>query len=264
MKYYIVDAFAEKVFEGNPAGVCVMEDWLTNEQMEKIAIENNLSETAFAVKEGDVYGLRWFTPAGEIDLCGHATFGTAYILFKFYEKENNEIHFYTKMAGYNLHVKRKGELLEMDFPVIRPEKYELEPYMAEALGATPKEVHRTERDLIFVFDSEKVIREMCPDFSKIAAFPIGLSAFVTARSDHEDIDFVARAFWPKLKIDEDPVNGAGFCSLVPYWKERLNKHMMTSRYLSKRGGTVYCEYAEDLIKISGYGALYLVGEINLE
>jgi PhzF family phenazine biosynthesis protein len=264
MKYFVADAFAEKVFEGNPAGVCVMDEWLPIEMMEKIAIENNLSETAFAVKEGDTYGLRWFTPVGEIDLCGHATFGTAYILFEYFEKASDEIRFYTKKEGYNLSVRRRGDFLEMDFPTIIPEKYELYDYMSEALGAVPTEVYKTERDLIFIFDSEETIKEMKPDFSKIAAFPVGLSAFVTAKSNSGTYDFVARAFWPKIKVNEDPVNGAGFCHLTPFWKERLNTNIMVSRYLSKRGGTVYCEYAEDRVKISGRGAVYLEGEINIK
>ncbi|WP_124067109.1 PhzF family phenazine biosynthesis protein [Clostridium sp. E02] len=264
MKYFIVDAFADKNFEGNPAGVCVMDKWLPFEVMEKIAVENNLSETAFAVKEGDTYGLRWFTPAGEIDLCGHATFGTAYILFNFYEKESNVINFYTKKVGHNLTVRRDGKLLEMNFPTIVPEKYELYDYMSDAFGAVPLEVFKTERDLFFLFDSEDVVREMKPDFSKIKAFPIGLSAHVTAKSKNEKIDFVVRSFWPKIKVNEDPVCGAAYCCLIPFWRDRLGKEKMTARQVSERGGTVYCEYDGERVRLGGRGRLYLEGDINIE
>ena len=238
MRYFVVDAFAEKVFEGNPAGVCIMKEWLPTELMEKIAAENNLSETAFAVKEGNTYGLRWFTPAGEIDLCGHATLGASYILFNFYEKELDVIHFHTKQKGYHLTVRRKTDTIEMDFPMIPPEKYELYDYMTEALGAIPAEVYKTERDLIFVFDSESTITDLRPDFSKLKAFPVGLNAFVTARSNNEDYDFVVRTFWPKININEDPVTGAAFCCLIPFWQWRLNKTKMVARQVSARGGTV--------------------------
>ena len=266
MIYYVVDAFADHVFEGNPAGVCILEEWLPIELMEKIAIENNLSETAFAVKEGHRYGLRWFTPGGEIDLCGHATMATAYIIFEFIDKNLDDIVFYTKKAGHQLTVSKTADLLVLDFPVIIPIEYETKSYMIEALGAIPRKTYRTEQYLIFEFDTEEKVRQLTPDFKLLKEFPIGLSVFITARSNDDDYDFVARAFWPKMSIDEDPVTGAMYCCLVPYWKERFRKDQMIARQVSKRGGTVYCECCGDRVKIGGKSVLYLKGNIypNIE
>lgn len=259
MRYYVVDAFAEHIFEGNPAGVCVMDEWISVETMEKIAIENNLSETAFTVKEGDGYRLRWFTPGGEIDLCGHATLATAYILMRFVETDKNTIVFHTMKN--ELSVTKKGCMYEMDFPTITPHKYHATDEMIEALGAVPMETYKS-RDLIFIFDSEETVQNLSPDFAKMKEFPEGLAVFVTAKG--KDFDFVSRAFWPKLNINEDPVTGAMYCCLVPYWKDRIGKTKMVSRQLSKRGGTVYCEYCGDRVKISGKAALYSIANICVD
>lgn len=262
LKYYVADAFADNIFEGNPAGVCILEQWISEEKMNKIAKENNLSETAFAVKEGDNYSLRWFTPDGEIDLCGHATLATAYILFRFYETDSNVIHFNTIMKNYHLIVTKKNDLYEMDFPTLIPEKYNLTDLMIEALGAQPTEVLKTHRDLIFIFDSEDTVTTLKPDFAKLKEIPEGLSAFVTAESDN--YDFVARAFWPKININEDPVCGSMYCSLIPYWREKIGLDKMVARQVSERGGTVYCEYNGDRVKLSGKVALYSIGDICVD
>lgn len=262
LKYYVVDAFADNIFEGNPAGVCIMDEWIPKEKMDNIARENNLSETAFAVKEGEIYGLRWFTPGGEVDLCGHATLATAYILFRFVETDANVIHFNTKMMNYHLVVTKKADLYEMDFPASIPEKHHLTDQMVEALGTTPTEVLKTNRDLIFLFDSEDTVKNLTPDFSKMKEFPEGLSVFVTAKG--ETFDFVARAFWPKLNIDEDPVCGSMYCCLIPYWREKIRLDKMVARQVSKRGGTVYCEYCGERVKLSGRAALYAVGNICVD
>jgi PhzF family phenazine biosynthesis protein len=259
MKYYVVDAFAEKVFEGNPAGVCVMDQWLPDELMQKIAIENNLSETAFAVKEEKGYHLRWFTPGGEIDLCGHATLATAYVLMRFVEPDAYFIHFDT-LSG-RLTVTRKAALYEMDFPSIETKTVPLTDKMIEALGVTPVEVHKG-RDLIFLLESEDAVKKIRTDFEKLKQFPEGLAVFVTAES--KEFDFVARAFWPKLGINEDPVTGSMYCSLLPYWKKKLQKTEMIARQVSKRGGTVFLQYCGERVKISGKAALYSIGEINIE
>lgn len=266
-KYYVADAFAEKAFEGNPAGVCVLEEWLPLEKMAKIAMENNLSETGFVVKESSnpcTYGLRWFTPTGEIDLCGHCTFGTAYILFRFYEEGENTIHFNTKKCGYHLTVEKQGEVLTMDFPSIPPEAYEYADYMGEGIGAIPSEVYRTERDLILVYDSAETVKNLQPDFSKVRQFPVGLSVYVTAKAEDGVHDFVARAFWPKINVNEDPVCGSMHCALTPFWKGRLGKERMSARSLSQRGGTVYCQDCGERVKISGKGALYSIGHILVD
>ncbi|MBR3312029.1 MAG: PhzF family phenazine biosynthesis protein [Solobacterium sp.] len=267
LKYYVADAFADTVFEGNPAGVCILDTWLEDETMRKIAMENNLSETGFAVKIKDTpctYELRWFTPKDEIDLCGHCTLGTAYILFRFYETEETEICFHALKCGHVLNVKKDGELLTMDFPAVPPVPYEYADYMGEALGYEPAQVLRTERDLMLVYDDAEVIRNMEPDFEKIRRFPIGLSVYVTAKSDDPAYDIVCRAFWPKLGINEDPVCGSMHTTLVPYWSEVCGKRDIVSREVSPRGGTLYCTMEGDRVSISGRCVLYLTGEISVE
>lgn len=258
MRYYVVDAFAQKVFEGNPAGVCIMEEWLPDDTMQNIASENNLSETAFAVKEKNGYHLRWFTPGGEIDLCGHATLATAYVLMRFVDTDRTSIRFNT-LSG-ELTVNKKDDLYELDFPIIIPEKYPVTEQMIDALGVEPVEVYKG-RDLIFLLKSEDAVRNLAPDFEKLKKLP-GLAVFVTAKG--KTYDYVARAFFPKLNINEDPVTGAMQCSLVTFWTERLGKREMVARQLSQRGGTLYCKINGDRVKISGHAALYSIGDIFID
>lgn len=236
MKYYVVDAFAQKVFEGNPAGVCIMENWISNDLMQHIAIENNLSETAFAVKEGDHYRLRWFTPAEEIELCGHATLATAYVIANFYEPGSE--HFTFHSLGGELTVIKKGELYEMDFPSRMPALATLTPDMVEALGVTPVETYLS-RDLMFVLETEDQVRDLKPDFSKLKSLADGLGVTVTAKGSN--YDFVSRSFFPKLNVNEDPVCGSAHCNLIPYWEERLGKQEMVAKQWSSRGGILYCQ-----------------------
>lgn len=265
--YFVADAFADKLFEGNPAGVCVLDRWLPDETMRMIAMENNLSETGFVVKEGDApctYGLRWFTPVDEIDLCGHCTFGSAYILFRFVEQRQQEIHFNAHKCGYHLVVSREGDILTMAFPVLPPERYQYADYMGEGVGAVPAEVWRTERDLLLVYDSDETVRDLRPDFGKLKEFPVGMSVYVTARSSDPRYDIVARAFWPKINVNEDPVCGSMHCTLMPFWKERLGKDEIVSRSVSRRGGTIVCRQKGDTVLLSGHGAFYSRGELNIE
>ncbi|MEC1900012.1 PhzF family phenazine biosynthesis protein [Bacillus atrophaeus] len=258
MKYYVVDAFAENLFEGNPAGVCIMKEWIPDELMQQIAAENNLSETAFAVKEGESYRLRWFTPADEIDLCGHATLATAYVIANFYESNVEEIKFQT-ISG-ELVVVKKGELYEMDFPSRMPKEISLTEEMVEALGVKPVEVH-LDRDLIFVFEKEDDVLNASPDFSKLKELPDGLGVLITARS--EKYDFVSRAFFPKLNVNEDPVCGSAHCNFIPYWAKNLSKNEMVARQLSKRGGKLYCKFEGDRVKISGSAVLYSIADLQI-
>ncbi|AWB43121.1 phenazine biosynthesis protein [Paenibacillus sp. CAA11] len=257
MKYYVVDAFAEQLFEGNPAGVCVMEDWISDEIMQKIAMENNLSETAFAVKEGEGYRLRWFTPGGEIELCGHATLATAYVISNHYEQVDR-LKFQT-LSG-ELVVLRKGDLYEMDFPSRMPEPFSLTPEMVEALGVTPLETYLS-RDLMFVLESEEQVRNLKPDFAKLKNLPDGIGASVTARGSAFDFDFVSRSFFPKLNVNEDPVCGSAHCNFIPYWADRLGKQELLARQLSSRGGTLHCRLEGDRVKISGSAVLYAISEL---
>lgn len=257
MKYYVVDAFANKIFEGNPAGVCVMKEWLSDDLMQKIAMENNLSETAFAVKEGDDYRLRWFTPGGEIELCGHATLATSYVIANFVEPDATIIRFQT-LSG-QLVVTKKGELYEMDFP-----SYELTPTpvtdaIVEALHVRPVEAY-IGRDLLCVMEDESQVFGANPDQSKLKELD-GLLVQITAKGT--EYDCVSRSFAPKCGIAEDPVCGSGHCHIIPFWANRLGKNTLVARQASPRGGTLYCEYKGDRVLLSGHAALYLVGEIRI-
>lgn len=259
MKYFVVDAFAEKVFEGNPAGVCIMNDWISDELMQKIAIENNLSETAFAVKESDIYRLRWFTPGGEINLCGHATLATAFIILNYYEKQLETVKFNT-ISG-ELTVNKQDELYELDFPSVPSEEISVTDQMISALGIMPKETYLN-RDLVFVLESEEEVRNVSPDFAKLERLPEGLGVCVTTKGS--EYDFVSRAFFPKLKVNEDPVTGSLHCSLIPFWAKRLEKQELVARQLSSRGGTLYCKHENTRVKMAGKAVLYSVAELTVE
>ncbi|MGE7907928.1 PhzF family phenazine biosynthesis protein [Peribacillus sp. NPDC094092] len=259
MKYFVVDAFAEKVFEGNPAGVCIMNDWISDELMQKIAIENNLSETAFAVKDGTHYGLRWFTPGGEINLCGHATLATAFIILNYYEMKLDSVKFST-ISG-ELTVNKQDDLYELDFPSVPSEQISVTELMISALGIMPKETFLN-RDLVFVLESEEEVRNVSPDFAKLEKLPEGLGVCVTAQGS--EFDFVSRAFFPKLKVNEDPVTGSLHCSLIPFWANRLEKKEMVARQLSSRGGTLYCKHEDTRVKMAGRAVLYSVADLYIE
>lgn len=259
MKYFVVDAFAEKVFEGNPAGVCIMEEWISDNLMQNIAMENNLSETAFAVKaEAGSYRLRWFTPGGEINLCGHATLATAFIILNYYEKQLDSVTFHT-ISG-ELSVNKRDDLYELDFPSVPSEQISITDQMISALGIVPKEAYLN-RDLVFILDSEEEVRNISPDFAKLETLPEGLGVCVTAKGS--EYDFVSRGFFPKLKVNEDPVTGSLHCSLIPFWATRLGKKEMVARQLSRRGGTLYCKHEDTRVKMAGRAVLYSVAEIHV-
>lgn len=257
MRYYIVDAFSDKVFEGNPAAVCVMEKWLPDAVMQKIAMENNLSETAFAVKEGSRYHLRWFTPSEEIDLCGHATLATAYIITNFVEPDATSVQFDT-LSGV-LSVRKEADLYELDFP-----SYELKPVavtdaMAEALHFRPVEAHLG-RDLLCVMENERQVMDANPDSNKLLELE-GLLVHMTAKGT--EFDCVSRSFAPKLGVKEDPVCGSGHCHIIPFWSKRLNKRKLVARQASARGGTLYCEDKGDRVALRGPAVLYAMGEMKI-
>ncbi len=262
MKYYVADAFAEKVFEGNPAGVIVRDEWLPDDLMQKIAIENNLSETAFTVKESDDrYRLRWFTPGGEVDLCGHATLGTAFILTSFYEKDIKKIYFDT-LSG-ELTAERKGDLIEMVFPDLEPDVYdspEVKAQVEDALGVKIKSL-LVKDELVAVLDSADAVRGLEPDFEKVNALE-GIGLIVTAAGDG-DFDFVSRCFYPKLTVNEDPVTGRAHARVTPYWAKALGKNDLKARQASKRGGTLYCSMKGGKVMIAGPAVLYSEAEIHV-
>ncbi|MBO5640138.1 MAG: PhzF family phenazine biosynthesis protein [Oscillospiraceae bacterium] len=258
MKQYVVDAFTDSVFHGNQAAVCVLDKWPSEELMMNITWENNFSETAFTVKEGKKYHLRWFTPGGEIDLCGHATLGTAYVLFRFYEQDADKLVF-TTLSG-DLIVTKNGELLEMEFPAYDLKPVEVTDAMEEALGVRPSAAYLA-RDLLCVLDDETQVRALTPDQEKLKALP-GLLQHVTARGRDEDC--VSRSFAPKLAVVEDPVCGSGHCHIIPYWADTFGKGELVAYQASKRGGTLYCRREGSKIFMAGKAALYSIDELFVD
>ncbi|MCD8036371.1 MAG: PhzF family phenazine biosynthesis protein [Clostridiales bacterium] len=257
MKQYIVDAFTDKVFHGNPAAICILKQWISDELMMNITKENNLSETAFAVKTGDHYHLRWFTPGGEIDLCGHATLACAFVLLNFYEKDLEHITFDT-LSGV-LTVVKKDDLYEMDFPAYSLKPVTVTAEIIDAIGAVPKEAYMG-RDLLCIFDNEEAVIKIHPDQKKLLNLD-GLLLHVTAKGCSTDC--VSRSFAPKCNVEEDPVCGSGHCHIVPYWANKLGKSEITAYQASKRGGTLYCNIAGERVKMAGKAVFYSVGELNV-
>ncbi len=254
---YQVDAFTSRLFGGNPAAVVPLESWLPDPVLAAIAAENNLAETAFVIARPDVAPLRWFTPAIEVDLCGHATLATAHVLFHHVYPSANRLTFSTRSG--NLGVTRDGDLLNMDFPSRPGKPTAVTDGMASALGGRPREA-LVARDLMVVVDSEAQVRDMRPDFQRIAALD-AFAVIVTAPGD--TVDFVSRFFAPRAGISEDPATGSSHCTLAPYWAERLGKTRLTARQLSPRGGEMSCEIQGDRILIGGRTVEYLRGEITL-
>ena len=258
MRQYVVDAFTNSVFHGNQAAVCVLEKWPSEELMMNITRENNFSETAFTVKEGEKWHLRWFTPGGEIDLCGHATLGTAFVLLNFYEREADKVVF-TTLSG-ELIVTRKGGLYEMEFPAYKLRPTTVTTAMEEALGVPIREAYIA-RDLLCVLDEEQTIWGLNPDLEKIKQID-GLLLHVTAKGEKEDC--ISRSFGPKLNIPEDPVCGSGHCHIIPYWADMLGKEELVARQASKRGGILYCRKEGNKIFIAGNAVLYSVDELYID
>ncbi|MBM4175689.1 MAG: PhzF family phenazine biosynthesis protein [Ignavibacteria bacterium] len=254
---YQVDAFTNKVFSGNPAAVCPLEKWTDDTTMQKIAAENNLSETAFFVKKDkDLYELRWFTPTMEVDLCGHATLASAFVIFNFINKNISSVSFETKSG--KLKVERTAELLSLDFPARDPIPYQPEENISAALGLEPMEILRS-RDLFVVYKNESQIISLSPNFELLKTFKDFLGIIVTAPGN--GYDFCSRFFAPNAGILEDPVTGSAHCSLIPYWSKQLNKNKLHAFQLSQRRGELFCENLGDRVKISGNAVLYLEGEI---
>ncbi|NDO47161.1 PhzF family phenazine biosynthesis protein [Clostridium sp. MD294] len=259
MKYFVIDAFAEKVFQGNPAGVCILEKPLKQRIMQNIAKENNLSETAFVYKEKEQYFLKWFTPISEIDLCGHATMAAAYVIMNFIEKMTSVVTFHTK-SGI-LIVEKKGNLFEMDLPCYMPEKIDVIEKVTDVIGIKPVETYIS-RDLIILLENENQVKNIKPDFDKMEKLNIGLGVVVTAKG--KEVDFVSRYFTPELENKEDAVTGSSHSSLIPFWAKRLQKNDMVAKQISERGGILYCKNKGQRVKVSGTAVLYMMGEINIE
>lgn len=256
MKYYVVDVFSDSIFGGNPAGICLLDEWPDDCVMQSIACENNLSETAFLVERDGFYDLRWFTPEFEIDLCGHATLGSAFVLMHYVEPNIMQVRFHTQSGV--LTVSREGDEFTLDFPSRKPVPCLMPDLLEQALGIKVLETHAS-RDLLVLTDSAQTVLDMKPDFSLLNKISEYLGIIVTARGD--DCDFVSRFFVPNSSIGEDPVTGSSHCSLIPFWSERLGKTQMTARQLSKRGGTLSCTDSHNRVKIGGTAVLYMKGEI---
>jgi PhzF family phenazine biosynthesis protein len=259
MRQYIVDAFTDKAFSGNPAAVCVMDSWPTEEYMMKLAMENNLSETAFIVKEAEGYHLRWFTPATEVELCGHATLASSFVILNYYDTGADSVVFNT-LSG-PLTVARRGDLYEMDFPTYDLKEIPVTDDMEKAFGVRPVKAVLG-LDLICVFDDEEQVRGMAPDQAALMKVE-GRLQNATARGS--EADCVSRSFAPKLAVAEDPVCGSAHCQIADYWSKVLGKNEIHAYQASKRGGHLYCRLlGSGRISISGNAALVAVSEIVAE
>ena len=256
MKQYIVDAFTNQPFSGNPAAVCVMDQWPSEESMMKLAMENNLSETAFIVKEDAGYHLRWFTPGTEVELCGHATLASSYVILNFYEKDSSEVKFHTLSGELTVH--QKGNLYEMDFPTYELREIPVTNDMEKAFGVRPVKAVLG-LDLVCVFESEDIVRTMNPNQELLAGIP---GRIQNATALGRDTDCVSRSFCPKLSIAEDPVCGSAHCQIAAYWAGELKKKEVYAYQASRRGGYLHCILRPgNRITISGEAALVAVSEI---
>lgn len=256
MKQFIVDVFSDQPFQGNPAAVCVLQEWIPDELMMSIARENNLSETAFAVKEGGSYHLRWFTPTQEIDGCGHATIGTGFVILNEYEKKDEVI--FNTLAG-KLKVTRKGDIYEMDFPTYPLKEIPVTDEMESVIGVRPFKAYMG-RDLLCILDDEQAVRCMNPEDKDLLRLP-GSLLHVTAPG--KEYDCISRSFAPKVGIHEDPVCGSGHCHIIPYWAKTLNKAEITAYQASARGGELYCKQLKGRTLVGGKARLFSKAELFL-
>ena len=259
LNIYQVDAFAEKLFSGNPAAVIPLQNWPEDELMQNIAMENNLSETAYFVKTDKGYHIRWFTPDYEIDLCGHATLASAYIIKNFLEPHLAEIHFTTQKAGV-LRASAKDGIYTLDFPSRMPEPVKTPANLLKALSVTNAVEVLKSRDYFVVLPNEDAVRNAEPDFELIRELD-AIGVIVTAKGQTADV--VSRCFYPGAGIPEDPVTGSAHCNIVPYWAGKLNKTKLFCKQLSPRGGDLQCELVGDRVLMSGKCVLYLEGTIEV-
>jgi PhzF family phenazine biosynthesis protein len=257
---YWIDAFTSRVFSGNPAAVVPLTAWLDDSVLQKIAFENGLSETAFVVpREGDTCELRWFTPAVEVDLCGHATLATAHVLYTQLGYNDDELRFLTRSGVLSV-VRRSHGRLELDFPMRPAERTETPEGLVKALGIAPLWVYATSRLWMAVYAAPEEVAQLKPDHRALGALNPG-RFIVTAPGT--DCDFVSRFFAPEVGVREDPVTGSSHCTLVPYWAERLQRTELHARQVSPRGGELWCRSVGSRVKIAGQAALYMRGEIEV-
>lgn len=256
---YQVDAFAENVFQGNPAAVIPLQDWVGDDLMQKIALENNLSETAYFVKTDTGFHIRWFTPTFEIDLCGHATLASAYIIKNFIEPHLAEINFTTQKAG-TLRAMANDGMYTLDFPSRMPQPATAPDKLLKSLNITTAVEVLKSRDYFIVLPNEEAVKNVEPDFSLMKEVET-VGVIITAKGQSADV--VSRCFYPRAGIPEDPVTGSAHCNIVPYWSEKLGKKKIFCKQLSARGGDLHCELEGDRVLMSGKCVLFLQGEINI-
>lgn len=255
---YQVDAFTDQLYKGNPAAVCPLDQWLPDAQMQAIAAENNLSETAFFVPMGNAFHLRWFTPAIEVDLCGHATLATAHVLFKHLHYAYPSIVFETRSG--QLMVSQSEGLYIMDFPCDQLEPVSAPAILAKALGQNPQEVWMGREDYLVILDSEAAVAALNPDFALLKQLQ-GRGLICSAKGD--SVDFVSRCFFPNAGIDEDPVTGSAHTTMTPYWAEKLGKQQLKAKQISKRGGHIQCTMLGDRVALAGQAVTFLEGKLGI-
>jgi PhzF family phenazine biosynthesis protein len=255
--FYQVDAFTDRLFGGNPAGVCPLDQWLADDVMQKVAMENNLSETAFFVKKDDGFHIRWFTPKVEVNLCGHATLASAHIIFQHFGYQGNEIKFESRSGILN--VRKENDLLVLDFPANNPQRTSLPNEFVHSLNITPIQCYRGKEDYLLLYKSQQEIEALTPDFKKLEKTD-ARAVIVTAPGN--SVDFVSRFFGPRVGVDEDPVTGSAHTVLIPFWAEKLGKTEMKALQLSRRGGTLFCRLRDDRVDIGGKAVTFLKGEIS--
>ena len=256
---YQVDAFTDKLFSGNPAAVCPLTEWLSDDVMQAIAAENNLSETAFINRSTSPFTIRWFTPITEVDLCGHATLAAARILFDEYlPKNSKELNFNSRRGLLKTY--REDELIYLDFPADFPVVVEEHSLINEGLQEQPLEVLQGKDDYLAIFENEQTIRSLQPNFNVLSELE---SRGLIVSAPSEQVDFVSRCFFPQMGIDEDPVTGSAHTVMVPYWSERLRKSELQAIQCSSRGGLLTCQLRKDRVLIGGFTVRYLVGQITV-
>ncbi len=260
LKIYQIDAFAENVFSGNPAAVCPLKEWLSDEIMQNIAMENNLAETAFYVRNDNYYEIRWFTPTCEVDLCGHATLASAFVLFDHENHSEVIINFYSHRSG-KLSVTKNGGLLTLNFPTDEINAVDLSKEIKDCFDIKPKLAFKGKTDYLLIFQNEDEIKDLIPDYDSIAKLN-ARGVIVSAKGNN--VDFVSRFFGPKVGINEDPVTGSAHTTLTPFWASQYGKNVFTAIQLSKRKGFLQCELIGDRVEISGKCKLYLKGELYLD
>ncbi len=261
VKIYQIDAFTDKLFSGNPAAVCILDKWPGDDLMQSIGNENNLAETAFVIPNGKDFEIRWFTPTIEVDLCGHATLASGFVLFNILHYPDAQIRFHSPRSGL-LIVSKKEEMLYLDFPTDTLELINgIQNILENCIGIKPIEVYKGKTDYIAVIDSESSLQNLRPDLEEISKLK-ARGLIVTAKGDN--VDFVSRFFAPQSGINEDPVTGSAHTSLLPLWSKKLSKSNLIANQLSKRGGQLFCEFKNDRCLIGGKARLYLTGEIKLD